>query len=120
MAAARELSSYANTLKGKEQLAVKAFAEALESIPMALAENAGLDPVDIMVALRSAHEVDNSTNLGVDVFGGCVADMLSLRVVEPVRVKVQAILSASEVAVMLLRIDDVIAAAKLDGAEHNK
>jgi chaperonin GroEL (HSP60 family) len=114
MALSKDLYTYANTLKGKEQLAVKAFAEALESIPMALAENAGLDPVDVMVALRAAHEVVGSASLGINVFSGQVEDMLVNRVIEPARVKIQALLSAAEVAVMLLRIDDVIAAAKLE------
>jgi chaperonin GroEL (HSP60 family) len=81
---------------------------------MALAENAGLDPVDVMVALRAAHEVVGSASLGINVFSGQVEDMLVNRVIEPARVKIQALLSAAEVAVMLLRIDDVIAAAKLE------
>jgi thermosome len=102
------LREYAATLKGREQLAVSKFADALEVIPRTLAENAGLDPIDMLVELRSQHEKGNK-NAGLDVFTGNVIDMLANGVVEPLRVKTQAINSATESAVMILRIDDVIA-----------
>lgn len=104
------LGEYAATLKGREQLAVTKFAEALEVIPRTLAENAGLDPIDMLVELRSQHE-KGKKNAGLDVYTGKVIDMLEKGVVEPLRVKTQAIDSATEAAVMILRIDDVIAAA---------
>lgn len=102
------LREYAATLKGREQLAVSKFADALEVIPRTLAENAGLDPIDMLVELRSQHEKGNK-NAGLDVFTGTVIEMLANGVVEPLRVKTQAINSATEAAVMILRIDDVIA-----------
>ncbi|MCL7413401.1 MAG: thermosome subunit, partial [ANME-2 cluster archaeon] len=102
------LREYAATLKGREQLAVSKFADALEVIPRTLAENAGLDPIDMLVELRSQHEKGNK-NAGLDVYSGDVIDMLANGVVEPLRVKTQAINSATEAAVMILRIDDVIA-----------
>jgi len=108
---ARRLRDYAQKLSGKEQLAVLAFAEALESVPMALAENAGLDPIDIMVQLRAAHE-KGQLWAGVDVFDGKVADLREKGVLEPHGVKMQVIKSAAEAAGMILKIDDVIAAAK--------
>ena len=108
---ARRLRDYAQKLSGKEQLAVLAFAEALESVPMALAENAGLDPIDIMVQLRAAHE-KGQLWAGVDVFDGKIADLREKGVLEPHGVKMQVIKSAAEAAGMILKIDDVIAAAK--------
>lgn len=102
------LREYAATLKGREQLAVSKFADALEVIPRTLAENAGLDPIDMLVELRSQHEKGNK-NAGLDVFTGDVIEMMEKGVVEPLRVKTQAIDSATESAVMILRIDDVIA-----------
>ncbi len=107
----RLLRSYADKLSGKEQLAVLAYAEALESIPMILAENAGMDPIDAMVELRSKHEA-KQLSAGVDPFKGKVADLKKLEVYEPLAVKMQALKSASEAANMILRIDDVIAASK--------
>jgi len=108
------LFKYAETLKGREQLAVRAFAEALESIPRTLAENAGLDPIDMIVGLKAAHDAGKKW-FGVDVFKGEPNDMMIQGIIEPSRVKEQAIQSASEVAVMILRIDDIIAAGKLKG-----
>jgi len=109
----RGLLKYAETLKGREQLAVKKFAEALEIIPKTLAENAGLDPIDVLTELRSLHDAGKKT-FGIDVFSGKPADMKKAGVVEPARVKRQAIKSATEVAMMILRIDDVIAAGRLN------
>lgn len=108
----KRLRDYAVKVGGREQLAIEAFAETLEMVPKTLADNAGLDPIDIMVSLRSAHEKKDGLAYGVDVFKGGVKDMKKQGVLEPVRVKEQAVRSAAEAASMILRIDDVIAAAK--------
>jgi len=104
---AKRLKDYAESISGREQLAVTAFAESLEVVPKTLAENAGLDSIDSLVDLRASHE--NSVYMGLDVFEGNVTDMKEAGVIEPKRVKKQAIQSASEAAEMILRIDDVIA-----------
>jgi len=109
---ARELREYAESLPGREQLAVQSFAEAIETVPVTLAENAGLDPIDIISDLRAAHEKGERW-AGVDVFEGKVSDMEKLEVYEPVAVKKQVIKSATEAATMILKIDDVIAAGKM-------
>ncbi len=109
---ARKLRSYATEVGGREQLAIEAYAESLEIIPKTLAENAGLEPIDILVGLRSAHEKARGHSKGVNVFTGKIADMHSEGVIEPLRVKEQAVKSAGEAASMILRIDDVIAATK--------
>ncbi|MCS7127040.1 MAG: TCP-1/cpn60 chaperonin family protein [Thaumarchaeota archaeon] len=96
---------------GKEQLAMIAYAEALEAIPRTLAENSGFDPIDIMTALRNRH-AENGISYGINVFTGKVEDMFSMGVIEPIKVKVQALKSSFEAAAMILRIDDVIAASK--------
>jgi len=106
---AKKLKDYAESISGREQLAVTAFAEALEVVPKTLAENAGLDSIDSLVDLRAAHE--KSPYMGLDVFSGKVADMKKAGVIEPKRVKKQALQSASEAAEMILRIDDVIASS---------
>ena len=110
---AKELRVYAKGVGGREQLAIEAFADSLEVIPRALAENAGLDPIDAIVELRSKHEKKGGARFGLDVDDGKVKDMMKEGVIEPLRVKTQAVDSASEVAVMILRIDDVIAASNL-------
>ncbi len=107
---ALRLREYASTLKGREQLAVAKFAEAFEIIPQTLAENAGLDPIDKLVELRSQHEQGNK-NMGLDVYTGKVIDMYENDVLEPLRIKTQAINAATEATVMILRIDDVVAAS---------
>jgi len=104
------LREYAATVGGRAQLAIEAFAAALEIIPRTLAENAGLDPIDMLVELRSEHEAGQKT-AGLDVFEAKPTDMLVAGVIEPMRVKTQAIASAAEAAVMILRIDDVIASS---------
>ncbi len=109
---AKRLRVYAAKVGGREQLAVEAFADSVETIPTTLAENAGLDPVDIIVALRAAHEKTGGAWMGIDAYTGKVVDMMMQGVVEPVSVKEQAIKSAVEAASMILRIDDVIAASK--------
>ncbi len=110
---ARKLRSYATEVGGREQLAIEAFAESLEIVPKTLAENAGLEPIDILVGLRSAHDKARGGRAkGVNVFTGKIIDMYGEGVIEPLRVKEQAIKSAAEAASMILRIDDVIAATK--------
>jgi len=106
-----QLRRYASQEGGRVQLAIEAFSEALEIVPRTLAENAGLDPIDILVAIRAAHEAGKKT-FGIDVDTGKPADMMKAGVVEPLRVKTQAISSAAEAAVMILRIDDVVASSK--------
>jgi thermosome len=108
---ARRLREYAGTVGGREALAVNAFANAVESIPRTLAENAGLDAIDVLVDLRAKHEKKEGKNIGLNVFEGKPADMVKLGIVEPLRIKTQAIKSATEAAIMILRIDDIIAAA---------
>jgi thermosome len=108
---ALKLRDYAASVGGREQLAIQAFADAVEVVPRALAENAGLDPIDMLVALRSAHE-RGEKNAGLDVFKGEPTDMVKAGVIEPLRVKTQAISSGTESATMILRIDDVIASSR--------
>jgi chaperonin GroEL (HSP60 family) len=109
---AKELRSYASKAGGREQLAIMAFAEAMEVIPKALSDNAGLESIDILVNLRAAHEKPKGKYMGVDVFSGKVEDMYKQGVLEPVSVKEQAIKSAAEASSMILRIDDIIASTK--------
>ena len=111
---ALQLRQFADSVGGREQLAVEAFADALEVVPRTLAENAGLDPIDSLVDLRSRHDA-GEFGAGLDAYTGDVIDMEAEGVVEPLRVKTQAIESATEAAVMILRIDDVIAAGDLKG-----
>jgi thermosome len=111
---AKQLRDYAETVGGREALAVNAFADALEIVPRTLAENAGLDPIDILVQLRADHGKPSGREIGLDVLSGKVTNTMKLGIVEPLRVKTQAIKSASEAAEMILRIDDVIAAGKLE------
>jgi thermosome len=106
-ALSRELRTYAEGIGGREQMAIEAFASALEVIPRTLAENAGLDPVDTIIELRKAH-AEGKSHTGINVYDGGVSDMKSANVLEPLRVVEQAIQSATETAVMILRIDDVI------------
>lgn len=104
------LREYASTLKGREQLAVLKFAEALEIIPKTLAENAGFNPIDKLVELKNRHETEKYA--GLNAYTGQVVDMRNLGVVEPIRVKIQAIQSATDAAGLILRIDDVLASTK--------
>jgi archaeal chaperonin len=108
-----KLRKWAGTVGGREQLAVEAFAQALECVPWALAENGGYDSIDTLIQLRSAHEGPSANkNVGVNLADGKAADMWKLQVIEPARVKRQALSSATEVASMVLRIDDIIASKK--------
>ncbi len=115
MEVAKYIRDYAQQVGGREQLALSAFADAIESIPRALAENAGLDPIDILVNLRSAHEKSGNKWVGIDVFDGKTKNMYEFGVIEPLKIKTQAIKSASEAAEMILRIDDVISAKSTGG-----
>ena len=109
---AKQLRDYATSVGGREQLAIEMFANAVEVIPKTLAENAGLEPIDIIVDLRAAHEKQEGQYKGVNVFTGKVENMRDKGVLEPLIVKEQAVKSATESASMILRIDDVIAATK--------
>jgi len=112
MEVAKVLKEYAESLPGREQLAVMQFAEALEAIPTTLAENAGLDPIDIISELRAKHET-GKVWAGVDVNAGKVGDMKKAGVFEPIAVKKQIIKSCSEAASLILKIDDVIGSGKM-------
>jgi thermosome len=112
MEIASALRGYAETLPGREQLAVRSFGEAMEIVPLTLGENAGLDPVDLLLELRARHEKGEKW-AGVDVFVGKIKDMRALEVYEPLAVKKQTIKSAAEAATMILRVDDVIASGRM-------
>ena len=114
MELARQLKEFANSLSGREQLAVNAFADAMEVIPRTLAENAGLDPIDVLTELRSQHDQGKIWG-GIDIATGKVLDAWESGIIEPLKIKTQAIKSASEVTELILRIDDVIAGAAGDG-----
>ncbi|PKK86085.1 MAG: thermosome subunit [Thermoplasmata archaeon HGW-Thermoplasmata-1] len=116
MEIALALRDYAPTVGGREQMAIESFANAVEVVPRALSENAGLDAIDILIKLRKAHR-EGKKNAGVNVMSGEVEDMKALNVLEPLRVGTQAIKSATEVATMILRIDDVIASKGLSKGE---
>ena len=107
---ARGIRIFSRTLSGREQLAVQAFADALEIIPRTLAENAGLDPIDVLTELRAVHDQGYKW-AGINVFTGMVMDARKEGVIEPLKIKTQAVSSAAEVAEMILRIDDVILGA---------
>ncbi len=109
---ASALRKYAETMSGREQLAVRVFAEALESITVTLAENAGVDPVDILVDLRSRHDKGEKW-AGIEVLEGKIKDMSKVNIFEPLSVKKQIIKSANEAASMILKIDDIISATKM-------
>jgi len=111
---ARRLRHFGQSLTGREQLAVEEFASALEFIPTTLAENAGMDPIDVLTELRSRHD-SGEKNAGLNLFTNKVENVLEARIIEPYKIKSQAINSASEVAIMILRIDDVVASSGKDG-----
>ncbi len=108
------LRNYATKVGGRQQLAIEKFADALEEIPRALSENAGLDPIDILIRIRSEHANGHKT-YGINVFSGNVEDMEKTGVIEPIRIGKQAVEAATEAAVMILRIDDVIATRSSKG-----
>ncbi len=110
----KRLKKFASGISGRERLAIEEFASAMEFIPSTLAENAGMDPIDVLTELNASHE-SGGKNFGINLFNGKVEDMINVGIIEPLRVKTQAVSSASEVAIMILRIDDVIAARKISG-----
>jgi thermosome len=110
---AKRLRTYARSIGGRQQLAIEIYANALEVIPKTLVENAGYNPVDLIVELRSKHEADDGASYGVNIDEGKPDNMVNLGVIEPLLVLTQAIQSATEVASMILKIDDVIAATSL-------
>ncbi|MFX1312525.1 MAG: TCP-1/cpn60 chaperonin family protein, partial [Promethearchaeota archaeon] len=110
---AKRLRTYARTIGGREQLAIEIYANALEVIPKTLVENAGYNPVDLIVELRSKHESEQGNSNGINIETGKPGDMVKLGVLEPLSVLTQAIQSATEVSSMILKIDDVIAASSL-------
>jgi len=108
---ADHLRTWSKTLSGREQLAVEKYAEAIESIPIALARNAGMNPIDAITQLRAKHSAGEKY-VGVNVNDGVISDMEKLDVIEPIKVKEQIIKSATETANMILRIDNVIAVSR--------
>ncbi|HRZ85291.1 MAG TPA: thermosome subunit alpha [Candidatus Paceibacterota bacterium] len=106
---AKKLREFSQSLSGREQLAVEEFASSLEFIPITLSENAGMDPIDVITEMKSCHD-NGKKNFGLNLFNGKIEDTFLAGIIEPLKVKTQAINSASEVAIMILRIDDVIAA----------
>lgn len=115
--AAKAVRAYATKVGGREQYAIEAFADALEAIPKALAENAGLDAVDIITELRHKHEQSDGRRYGLDVYQGKVVDMVNIGLIEPLSVKINSFKVAVEAASMILRIDEIIAASKLEKGE---
>jgi chaperonin GroEL (HSP60 family) len=110
---AKRLRAYARSIGGREQLAIEIYANALEIIPKTLVENAGYNPVDLIVELRSKHETDKGNSYGINIDTGNPDNMIGLGIIEPLMVLTQAIQSSTEVASMILKIDDVIAASGL-------
>jgi chaperonin GroEL (HSP60 family) len=110
MELARRLRIFGQSLSGREQLAIEEFASALEFIPTTLAENAGLDPIDVLTELKAKHDAGDK-NAGLNLFTNKIENVLEAKIIEPYKIKTQAINSASEVANMILRIDDVIASS---------
>ncbi|MFA5303723.1 MAG: thermosome subunit alpha [Candidatus Nanoarchaeia archaeon] len=109
MELSKQLIKYSNTLSGREQMAIKSYALAMEVIPRTLAENAGIDSLDVLTNLKTKHDEKDGKNYGLNVFSGKITDMKELNVIEPLKIKTQAISGATEAAMMILRIDDVIA-----------
>ncbi len=108
MEISKRLKEFGKTLSGREQLAIDEFANALEFIPITLAENAGMDPIDVLTELKSKHDA-GEMNAGLNLFTNKIENVLSSKIIEPAKIKIQAINSATDVATMILRIDDVIA-----------
>jgi len=114
MELSRRLRIFAKTLGGREQLAIEEFANSLEAVPEALAENAGLDPIDVLTELKKRHE-DGMSRSGLNLFNTGISDTFEAGIIEPLKVKTQAINSASEVATMILRIDDILVSKSSSG-----
>ena len=117
---AKHIRKLATKIGGKEQLAIEAFAKSLEGMVIALIENAGLDPIDYMMKLRAAHERPEGKNISVDLSNGDLVDMVEKGVIEPVSILANAIKGGTEAASIILRIDDIIAASKLEKGEEKK
>jgi len=115
MALSKRLKEYSTELGGREQLAVEEFANALESIPQALAENAGLDSINVLTELKNKHKKSN--NYGLNLFTNKIEDVVKAGIIEPLKIKSQAISSATEVSTMVLRIDDILAAKEFENAQ---
>ncbi|MDO8623358.1 MAG: thermosome subunit alpha [archaeon] len=115
---AKRLREFSQGLSGREQLAVEEFASALEFIPTTLAENAGLDPIEILTELKSRHD-SGERNAGLNLFKNKIEDMIEAKIIEPLKIKTQAISSATEVSTMILRIDDVIASSGRNGGKRS-
>jgi len=111
---AKHIRKLATRVGGKEQLAIEAFAKALEGLAVTLVENAGLDPIDMVMKLRAAHESEKGRNLSIDLATGDLVDMMEKGVIEPVSILANAIKAGTEAATIIMRIDDVIAASKLE------
>ena len=118
MKLSKRLKHFGQSLGGREQLAVEEFASALEFIPLTLAENAGMDPIDVLTELKSKHNAGDM-NAGLNLFENKVDNVLNAKIIEPYKIKSQAIASATEVAIMILRIDDVIASADSKSGKMN-
>jgi chaperonin GroEL (HSP60 family) len=112
---AKELRSYATKIGGRQQLAVEAFADAIEAIPRTLAENGGLEPIDMLIELRQVHDKEDGKFTGINLFTGKLQNSIENGVIEPFVVKEQAIKSAAESATMILRVDDIITAKSPKG-----
>jgi thermosome len=115
---AKRLRAIAPKVGGKQQLAIEAFAKALEALPSTLAENAGLDALEMIMKLRAAHSDSNGRFMGINVFNGNIEDMFNLGVIEPAAIKLNAVKAATEAATMILRIDDFIAASKVGAGKE--
>jgi chaperonin GroEL (HSP60 family) len=113
MEIAKTLREYSETVGGREQLAINAFANTVDIIPKTLAESAGMDSIDVLTQLRTDHENGKSKN-GLDVVSGKISNMEELGILESLKIKTQALKSATEAAEMILRIDDVISAGKIN------
>ncbi|MDD5499482.1 MAG: thermosome subunit alpha [Candidatus Nanoarchaeia archaeon] len=112
MELSKQLMKYSNTLSGREQMAIKSYALAMEVIPRTLAENAGIDALDVLTSLKTRHDTKDGKDFGLNVFTGKTTDMKSIGIIEPLKIKTQAISGATEATIMILRIDDVIARGK--------
>ncbi|MEB3772645.1 MAG: thermosome subunit, partial [Desulfurococcales archaeon] len=117
---AKRLRELAPRIGGKEQLAIEYFAKAVETLPAVLAENAGLDPIETLMKLRAAHEDPSKKFYGIDITTGDIVDVASKGIIEPARIKANALKAATEAATMILRIDDVIAASRTKEEESKK
>jgi len=110
----KRLREFSQETSGREQLAIEEFASALEFIPITLAENAGMDPIDVLTELKSRHD-SGERNSGLNLFNNKIENVLEAKIIEPFKIKSQAINSATDVAIMILRIDDVIASSGSQG-----